>query len=299
MVNRWTRGNRVELLVNGEAFFPRVFGAIAKAEREVIVETFILFDDPVGAELRAALIAAARRGVAVDLMVDGYGSPDLGTNFVGGLIEAGVRVRIFDPGRRWFGTRLNIWRRMHRKIVVVDGRLGYVGGLNYSYDHLQASGDDAKQDYAVELEGPVVADIHRFARDAIAANDHARHRRRRGAADDDAGGRAGGAGVLFVTRDNTWHTTDIESHYLRAIRTAQKRIVIANAYFFPGYRIIRALRRAARRGVDVLLILQGRPDLAWVRRPDLLQTLPADERKEWAAFWTDVGATIHRAANHR
>lgn len=263
---RWTQGNHVALLENGEAFFPRVFEAIAAAESEVIVETFILFDDRVGRALHAALLAAARRGARVDLLVDGYGSPDLSAEFIGALTSAGVRVRIFDPAKRLFGARLNIFRRMHRKIVVVDGVRAFVGGINYSEDHLMDFGPMAKQDYAVELRGPIVAEIHRFALRAIALGGGGRRwfrRRPKPQAVGDAGD--GSAEIAFVTRDNWHHTTDIELHYLEAIRRAQRRIVIANAYFFPGYRLIRALRRAARRGVDVRLVLQGEPDIQFVK----------------------------------
>ena len=98
--HRWIPGNRVELLENGETFFPRVFEAIRQARREVIVETFILFEDKIGLGLHAALCEAARHGVKVDLMIDGFGSPDLSAGFLGALAEAGVKVRVFDPGRR-------------------------------------------------------------------------------------------------------------------------------------------------------------------------------------------------------
>lgn len=263
----WTRGNRVDLLENGEGFFPRVFEAVAAARHEVIVETFILFDDKVGRQLHAALLAAAGNGAAVYLMVDGYGSPDLSPAFIGALTEAGVRVRIFDPAVRLFGARLNIFRRMHRKIVVIDGVRAFVGGINYSADHLRDFGPMAKQDYAVELAGPVVAEIQRFALESIERGGGRRRGfqrppTRRTARDATA---PGGCDVWFVTRDNWRHTTDIEKHYLAAIRTARRRIVIANAYFFPGYRMIRALRRAARRGVDVQLVLQGEPDMQFVK----------------------------------
>lgn len=264
---RWTTGNRVELLENGEDFFPRVFEAIGQAQREVIIETFILFEDKVGRRLHAALLAAARRGVRVDLMVDGFGSPDLSPEFIGALTSAGVKVRIFDPGRRVFGQRLNVLRRMHRKIVVVDGRLAFVGGINFSEDHVLDFGDKAKQDYAVELQGPIVTEIHRFVLRAIAIGDRRRRwfRRRIEAAREVRNAPVGTAEVLLATRDNRHHTNDIERHYLAAIRVARQRIVIANAYFFPGYRLIKELRRAARRGVDVLLILQGEPDLPIVK----------------------------------
>ena len=262
----WTRGNRLALLENGEAYFPRVFDAIRGATREVIVETFILFDDVVGRQLRDVLVAAARRGARVDLLVDGYGSPDLSPAFIASLTDAGVRVRIFEPAKRLFGTRLNIFRRMHRKIVVVDGGVAFVGGINFSEDHLIGSGPMAKQDYAIECSGPVVAGIRRFVLHAIAASGGVRWFRR-GSREERAIElpSTGGADAVFVTRDNWLHTTDIETHYLTAIRDARERVTIANAYFFPGYRFIRALRRAARRGVDVRLVLQGEPDLEWVR----------------------------------
>lgn len=267
MSNRWLPDNRIVLLENGEQFFPRAFEAMRRAEREVIVETFILNDDKVGIQLREALCVAARRGVQVDLMVDGFGSGHLTPPFLGELTAAGVRVRVFDPGRSLFGQRLNPFRRMHRKIVVIDGVLAFVGGINYSADHLLDFGPKAKQDYAVEVAGPIVEQIHRFVLHAIAAGSQGPRwfRRRLEARRSVANPPAGEAEAQFVTRDNRRHTDDIERHYRAAIRSARERIVIANAYFFPGYRLIKELRRAARRGVDVRLILQGEPDLPIVK----------------------------------
>jgi cardiolipin synthase len=267
MSHRWTSGNTIHLLENGEQFFPRAFDAIAKAEREVIVETFILFDDPVGNGLKDALIAAAQRGAKVDLLIDGFGSPDLSEAFMAALTAGGVNVRVFDPGKRIFGQRLNIFRRMHRKIVVIDGLRAFVGGINYSNDHMIASGPMSKQDYAVELTGPIVTDIHRFVLHAIAVGGKGAgwFRRRLKAAQEDEAAPTGDVDVLFVTRDNRRHTNDIERHYRMAIRAARQRVVIANAYFFPGYRLIKEMRRAARRGVDVRLILQGEPDIPIVK----------------------------------
>ena len=164
MSGRWVEGNRFTLLENGEGFFPRVFEVIAAAEHEVLVETFILFEDKVGKELQQALLAAARRGVQVDITIDGYGSPDLSAGFISELTGAGVRVHVFDPSPRLWGYRTNVFRRMHRKIVVVDGRRAFVGGINYSADHLADFGPQAKQDYAVEVHGPYdlpgAAEVH-------------------------------------------------------------------------------------------------------------------------------------------
>ncbi len=267
MKHGWIEGNRIELLENGEQFFPRVFEAIGKAQREVIVETFILFEDKVGKELHGALRAAAQRGAKVDLLIDGFGSPDLSPEFIEGLTSAGVKVRVFDPGQRFFGQRLNIFRRMHRKIVVIDGQRAFVGGINYSADHLMDFGPKAKQDYAVDLTGPIVSEIHHFVLRAIAVGGKGSNwfRRRLRSVPAETNAPAGDAKMQFVVRDNRRHTNDIERRYRAAIRSARHRIVIANAYFFPGYRLIKEMRRAARRGVDVRLILQGEPDMPIVK----------------------------------
>lgn len=271
-MSKWIEGNKFTLLENGEAFFPRVFECIAAAEREVVLETFILFEDKVGKALHAALLKAAEKGVQVDVTIDGFGSPDLSHEFISTLTQAGVRVHVFDPSTPVLGWRTNVLRRMHRKIVVIDGRRAFVGGINYSADHLADFGPQAKQDYSVEIEGPIVSTIHDFTHRALAAGQRnakgtpaASWRDRFPAGVDAAAPAAGAAAAIFVTRDNRKHTNDIERHYRIAIRAARERVVIANAYFFPGYRLIKEMRRAARRGVDVRLILQGEPDMPIVK----------------------------------
>jgi cardiolipin synthase len=272
MNTRWFGGNRVTLLINGEDFFPRVFECIAAAEREILLETFILFEDKVGLALQAALLTAALRGVQIDVTVDGYGSPDLSPDFISALTQAGVRVHVFDPSPRLWGYRTNVFRRMHRKIVAIDGTRAFVGGINYSADHLADFGPSAKQDYAVEIEGPLVPHIQHYARSQLQLDQRKaprlrdrlfRHKPEQ--PEHSTLPAAGQAKALLVTRDNREHKTDIERHYRIAIRSARQRIIIANAYFFPGYRLLRLLRRAARRGVDVSLILQGEPDMPIVK----------------------------------
>jgi cardiolipin synthase len=271
MNGHWIGGNDIRLLENGEEFFPRVFACIANARREVVLETFILFEDKVGVQLHEALVAAARRGVQVDVTIDGFGSPDLSRHFLATLTEAGVRIHVFDPGPRLLGWRVNMLRRMHRKIVVVDGEVAFVGGINYSADQLADYGPGAKQDYSVEIRGPLVAEIHRFTHAALVHGQrHQRVRhwwraRKQLRANPENLPQVGSAAAMLVVRDNGEHRTDIERHYRIAIRAARKRIVVANAYFFPGYRFMRELRRAARRGVDVRLILQGEPDMSIAR----------------------------------
>ena len=258
----WQGNNRVELLENGEAYFPRVFEAMRQAKTEILLETFIVFEDKVGDELQEVLITAAQRGVRITVSLDGFGCGELSREYLTALSEAGVRIQIFDPAPKHLGIRTNWFRRLHRKIVVVDGTVAFIGGINFSADHLADFGPEAKQDYSVEVQGPAVADIHHFAllqsgRPARAKYWWQRRRQRRSElAFTDHDGQ-----VRLVYRDNGEHPTDIEEVYLQVLRSAQRRVVIANAYFFPGYRLLREIRNAARRGVDVRLILQGQPDL--------------------------------------
>lgn len=274
MREEWKRGNRVSLLENGEAYYPRVFEAIRHARFQVLIETFILYEDKVGLELKQVLLEAAGRGVEVVVTVDGWGSPreKLSAAYINELAEAGVKLQVHgEPG--WLGKRLglvrrlNVFHRLHRKAVVVDGKLAFIGGINFSADHLADFGPESKQDYAVELQGPIVDEIHSFVELNATAPVGLAARWRRWRTPPvvrQPSPIAGDVQALLVWRDNRRHTNDIERHYRLAVRTARSDVLIANAYFFPSYTLLRELRRAARRGVRVRLILQGKPDMAIV-----------------------------------
>jgi len=264
-MNQWQEGNQIRLLENGEEFFPRVFGAIQRAQHSLLLETFILFNDDVGQALHAELLAAAQRGVKIEMMVDGYGSPNLPDEFVHSLTSLGVRFLYYDPRPLVLGMRTNLFRRLHRKIVVADGEIAFVGGINYSAEHNASYGPEAKQDYAVEVKGPIVGDIAAYVQQQMGSEQKIRrwwgqrsHRPAHNA-------RPGNAQALLVYRDNHEHRDDIEQHYIDMLKSAQQDVIIANAYFFPGYRLLREMRNAARRGVRVRLIVQGKPDMPIVK----------------------------------
>ncbi|NYT77321.1 cardiolipin synthase ClsB [Alcaligenaceae bacterium] len=265
MTVTWTTGNAITLLENGEDFFPAVFEAIGKAQRSVVIETFIIFADKVGNQLQEVVIAAAKRGVKVDIAADGYGTADLSPAFIEAMTSVGVGFHLFDPQPKRFGMRTNLFRRLHRKIIVVDDTLAFVGGINFGADHLADYGPEAKQDYAIAIRGPLVDEIVRFEAEVLAPVKprfswrqlrRNKHRQMEPPGDSSA---------ALVVRDNDRHKNDIERHYRLGIRAAQHQITIANAYFFPGYRFLRDLRRAAKRGVNVRLILQGQPDMPFAR----------------------------------
>ncbi|MCE5977645.1 cardiolipin synthase ClsB [Pseudomonas sp. JR33AA] len=255
----WVDGNSVQLLINGEQYYPRVFEAMANAREEILLETFIIFDDKVGKQLQQVLIEAARRGVRVEVAADGYGTAELPPAFISAMTDAGVSFHAFDPQPRLLGMRTNLFRRLHRKIVVVDGERAFIGGINYSADHLGDFGAMAKQDYAVDVTGPVVAQVHAASKRLMSPV------LQPPSAVRPVTEPAGSSSAVLIERDNGMRSTDIEAQYLQAFRKARQRIVVANAYFFPGYRLMRELRNAARRGVEVRLILQGQPDMRWVR----------------------------------
>ncbi len=262
----WREGNRIQLLENGDEYYPAVFKAIEQAQRKVILETFIWFDDDVGRQLHAVLLRTAQRGVNIEVLLDGYGSPDLSDEFVGQLTAAGVVFRYYDPRPPLLGMRTNVFRRMHRKIVVIDSTVAFVGGINYSAEHMSDYGPEAKQDYAVRVEGPVVEDILQFELENLPEHAQTRRwwqQRRRHQAPENR--QPGEAQALFVWRDNDDHRDDIERHYLKMLANAKREVIIANAYFFPGYRLLHAMRNAARRGVTVKLIVQGEPDMPIVK----------------------------------
>src|SRR5690606_15297107 len=150
--------------------------------------------------------------------------------FIQSLTGAGIRLHVFDPRPRLMGVRTNLFRRMHRKIVSIDERLAFIGGLNFSADHLSDFGSMAKQDYAVEVRGPLATDIANYVHEALTAARVKRRWRQKlprlAAPTGDASGR-------LIVRDNEANPTAIESAYRVAIRGAHEDILIANAYFFP------------------------------------------------------------------
>ncbi len=253
-------GNRLQLLVTGGEYFPALEAAIRAAEREVHLETYIYEDDDTGRRITAALCDAARRGVAVHLLVDGFGAKDMHASLKDELRKAGVKRIVFRPKISPLTFRRERLRRLHRKIAVVDGRVAFVGGINIIDDMHTPGQVPPRYDYAVQVEGPLVPVIHAnvvrlWARLSWVSRGRPLPRRRMALAD---GTPRGDQRAAFVVRDNFRHRSDIEDAYLAAIDAAKDEIVIANAYFFPGRRFRHALVRAAGRGVRVTLLLQGR-----------------------------------------
>jgi cardiolipin synthase A/B len=257
MNSEWISGNAISLLENGDEFFPRIIEAIDSARQEVLLETFILLDDPVGRDIQRALLDAAARGVWVSVLVDGYGSHFLSQRYIDEIRDAGIRFDVYHPQPKWLRVRANIFRRMHRKLLVVDGAVAFIGGINLAHNHRSDYGANYKQDYAAEIEGPSVTVVRKYIHEAIQT--YSQSYVQFPELSDGLPGKKGRVKIRFVGRDNNRCKTDIENEYVKRLRAARHTIIMANPYFFPGYRLLKGLRDAARRGVTVCVLIQGKP----------------------------------------
>ncbi|HJV62003.1 MAG TPA: cardiolipin synthase ClsB [Albitalea sp.] len=285
----FTGGNEVRLLRGGDEMFPAMLRAIETARHEVWLATYIFHDDPAGLRIAQSLADAARRGVQVKVVIDGFGSRATIPRISALLCEAKVEMAVFRPIHRWWNwLQPGQLRRLHQKLCVVDGDVAFVGGINIIDDRLDLGhgwSEEPRLDFAVELRGPVVAPIEQAARAvwsrarlgqgfreefvALAKGAepiaHARRllRRLRLPTSKPTKFRLSDlppVRAAFVLRDNLRRRRTIERSYIAAIRRAHTRIDLASPYFYPGGGFRTALRQAARRGVRVRLLMQGKLD---------------------------------------
>jgi cardiolipin synthase len=269
----------VRLLHGGADFFPALIEAIDASQTEIRLETYIFNFDATGESVANALIRAAQRRVSVLVMVDGIGTPPLTDRWSQRLEEAGVQWHRFLP-LGWIGVVLPLrWRRLHRKLCVVDSVHVFCGGINVIDDCVDLNHgalSSPRFDFAVKVTGPLVKEAHstleqfwlhvkvgqqmehlqwkklgqtfkqvlsqRSAASALRKADHSQ----------------GAVWAALVLRDNLFHRSSIERTYRKAIGEAREDVLIASAYFLPGRKLRNALIHAAKRGVRVRLLLQGR-----------------------------------------
>lgn len=255
-------GHRVRLLIDGKQTFTTMLEAIAAARDYILLETYILRADGIGERFAEALIERARAGVDVWLIYDGFGSLWLPSSFVERLQDAGVHTLEYRPVRRGKWTWKRWLRRDHRKILVVDGRLGFVGGINIGdeYSPREWGGKHWRDTHATFL-GPVVGDMISLFRSTW--NARADSPLRRLAIPETVSGGDERAQLLYS--DDRGRRSGIRRHIVHAIRQARQRILVSNAYFLPDPGLRRALARAAQRGVDVRILVPGHSDVRSVQ----------------------------------
>jgi len=281
-------GHQIQLLQGAQAFFPALVRAVERSAHEVRMETYIFSVEGAGESVAIALEQAARRGVAVYLVMDGVGTPSIPARLASRFDAAGVKWRIFSPLGRWGLLVPSRWRRLHRKLCVVDGLVAFCGGVNVLddwYDPNYGTLKAPRFDFVVQVTGPLVQAVHQataqfwwrfqvastmrqsdFSAAWLALQEAVKLKLEAGSATDapkDASAWASeAAGHItnadLVLRDNLRNRSRIERAYRRAIGAARHEIIIANAYFVPGRKLRKGLMHAAQRGVRVRLLLQGR-----------------------------------------
>ena len=269
----------VRLYQGAQELFPALVEAMDAALSDIQFETYIFDFTGAGSSVGEALARAAQRGVRTHLVVDGVGTGRLPALWAARLTAAGVQWRVYSPLGRLGLLLPSRWRRLHRKLCVVDGRVLFCGGINVLddfHDPNHGALDAPRFDFAVRATGSLVVqasdameqlwwrmqavrDVRKRrlpeALQALRTASAQRH------AEQQIGPlRGSGAQVraALVLRDNVRNRARIEKTYLRAIGSARQEVIIANAYFVPGRKLRKALLMAARRGVRVRLLLQGR-----------------------------------------
>src|SRR5574343_363372 len=255
-------GNQITLLESGAEYFPALLNAINAARTEIYLESYIFAKDAVGDAVAIALCDAAQRGVQVNLTVDGFGARNFRADFHSQLTAAGVRTMTYRPEIGPFHLKRHRLRRLHRKLVVIDARIAFVGGINIIADYHAPQAMRPRYDYAVRLEGPILTQIHHAVRRMweIVSWANFKRRYRLAPVSRPCCDLAGQQQAAFLIRDNIRHRIDILNAYLEAIDTAKTEIIIAKAYFLHGVRFGRALYAAAQRGVRITVLLQGKTD---------------------------------------
>ncbi len=255
----WRSGNRFALLVDGENFFPNMLTAIARAQRQVDLELYLVEGGTCSELLLETLIDALRRGVAVRCLFDGFGALRLGSAWGRRLREAGGELRLYNP-LRWRGGWRNLYRD-HRKLLLVDQDLGYVGGAGAT-DEFWSVPENASawHEVMVEMQGPVLADwLVLFERQWHACQQAKAWRPQQMVSPARLPPTpVGGSGLGRLAYADARQHRDILQSLVRSLNGAQQRIWLATPYFLPTWKVRRALRKAARRGVEVRLLLTGR-----------------------------------------
>ena len=262
--------HRLRLLRGGKSYFDFLVRLIDAAREQIHLQVYIFEPDETGQGIADALIAAARRGVSVYLLVDGYGSQGLDRDFIKQFKDNGIHFRVFEPLFR--SRRFYIGRRMHQKLMVVDARYAVVTGANIGDKYHGQEGVDAWLDFALALEGKIAVVLCRLCWRTW-YNFPSVHRRRivcepiSGETSAEIPGFEWQQRAAARMRRNDWvrRKYEINRTYRDLFREAEKRVILVSSYFLPGRTVQRNIEAAARRGIRIQVIICGRMDVPLVK----------------------------------
>ncbi len=251
---------KIELVHSGEDFFVRLVAIISKAQTEIHLQTYIFDNDATGKMIADALKEAASRQVKIYVLLDGYGSASLSNTFINDLTQQGINIRIFSP---LFSTHtFYLGRRLHHKVVVADGNIALIGGINIADKYKGTPTKTPWLDYAIQIEGRTIAEHLREICKNIYFKENLISLKQENLVfklpNQDI--------VRIIQNDWLKHKNEISKAYIKAIRNAKKEVIIVGSYFLPGRKLTRALKTAAVRGVKIKLILSGISDVPLAKR---------------------------------
>ena len=244
----------IELVHSGEDYFLRLQHIIAEAQSEIHLQTYIFENDATGKKISECLKEAAMRKVKVYVLLDGYGSNSLPHKFTNALIQHGIYFRFFSTNIFFIG------RRLHHKVVVADGKIALIGGINIADKYHGTKTNEPWLDYAVQIEGKITEQLQIQCRN-IFLRKKWQSRKIMAAFNQHTG-----ISALILQNDWLKRKNEICNAYLKAILNAKKDMIIVGSYFLPGKRLTNTLKKAARNGVNIKLILSGISDVPLARQ---------------------------------
>lgn len=250
--------NKAKLIRGGREYFTLLPKLIAQAQRTIHLQVYIFEDDETGKMVGAALMEAAKRGVRVYLLCDGYASKELSAGFIKELYTAGVNFRFYEPLLK--SEHFYFGRRMHQKVLVVDGHYGLVGGINISNRYNDIDDDPAWMDWAIFMEGPICNALHNVCINLwakpgqMAMKRSMRH-------DIPAIPVAGNSPLRIRRNDWVKSKNQISRSYIDMFKKATSNVIIMSGYFLPGTIIRHHMSRATKRGINIRVIVAGKSDV--------------------------------------
>ena len=250
----------VELVHSGEDFFKRLHQIISEATKEIHFQTYIFENDTTGIYIADALKAAAERNVKIYLLLDGYGSSSLSNKFIKDLVKHGINVRIFSPF--FSANSFYIGRRLHHKVVVADEMVSLIGGINIGNRYRGTDTTTAWLDYAVKIKNNETAkDIQQVCRNIYLKKKRTKRKKITHLIQLGSEARIG-----IIRNDWLKRKNEISEAYIKSIRTSKTETIIAGSYFLPGRRLLNTMKKSARKGVKIKLILSGIADVPLIKR---------------------------------
>jgi cardiolipin synthase len=256
-------GNSVRILKNGSEAFPVMFEAIEKATETINLEFYKIVGDKTGWEFAQLLVRKQEEGCAVRIIYDSIGCIDTEERYFEYLRTGGVRLLEFHPVFPFSGKHWGWWQRDHRKILIVDGKIGFLGGINLTDEYAGTeSGGSGWRDTDIMIEGPAVKELQKLflstwnqeTGELLGGEGFFPHLKSKG-----------NVALTIIGSKERKNRRAIRRAYIQAIKNAEKNIYIANAYFVPDMGIIRALKNARKRGVEVILVLPRKSDVVPVK----------------------------------